>query len=146
MIQRTCLPLHQHFIRRNLWFLHICVSQLFYSAIFIKDNSLHNISPLSFYTLNLCIISFFSSLTIHRKDAKNAEVSVGCAPLHPAYTKTPRFSLSPYPRVLCVSVAIFPFLSAFVRLSSRRSLGELCGELSLFYTAPIKKQGQGFER
>ena len=46
------------------------------------------------------------------------------------------FSLSSCPRA---SMVIFPFLSAFVRLSSRRSLRELCGELSLFYTATIKK-------
>ena len=62
-----------------------------------------------------------------------------------SFFSLPRFSLSPYPRDLCVFVVMFPLLSAFVRLSSRRSLRELCGELSLFYTATIKKQGKGFD-
>ena len=54
------------------------------------------------------------------------------------------FPVSPFLLILVSSVVIFPFLSAFVRLSSRRSLRKLCGQLSLFYTATIKKQGKGF--
>ena len=68
-----------------------------------------------------------------------------CIPVSYLLLPSSTFPVSPFVLILVSSVAIFPFLSAFVRLSSRRSLREPCGELSLFYTSTIKKQGKGFD-